>query len=91
MSNRYPILPVHIVHIIVRDRDHFYALVHWFNKNVGKGKQFWTVKPSPTYDNGHERKILKYVDPAKPKYNPPVTRAWCICVPGFNITPLLSL
>lgn len=83
------LIPVCITHIIVRDRDHFYALVHWFNKNVGMGMHYWTVRASPTYNRG--RKILKYVDPNNPAYDPPVTRAFLIYVPGIDVTPLLSL
>ena len=33
-----------IVTITVRDRDHFYAIVKWCNKNCGQGSYFWTVK-----------------------------------------------
>lgn len=32
------------VKITVRDREHFYLLVHWCNKNCGQGREFWTVK-----------------------------------------------
>ena len=75
------LIPSYAVRITVRDRVHFYALVDWFNQNVGKGTQFWSVKG----------KILKYVDPSKPNYDPPVTRRFLIYVSGINYTPMFSL
>jgi len=33
-----------VVSITVRDRDHFYAMVKWCNKNCGQGSHFWTVR-----------------------------------------------
>jgi hypothetical protein len=42
--------------ITIRDRDHFYKIIHWLNKNVGKGEEKWTM----------EGRILKSIKSGKP-------------------------
>jgi len=46
--------------ITIRDKDHFYKLVHWLNTNVGKGIDKWTM-------DGHVLKKLKKGTTANPK------------------------
>jgi hypothetical protein len=33
--------------LTIRDKEHFYAIVDWLNKNVGKGSEFWTMEGRP--------------------------------------------
>jgi len=35
---------LHSFRIMIRDREHFYKLVNWFNQNVGKGEDKWTME-----------------------------------------------
>jgi hypothetical protein len=37
----------HTFRVIIRDRDHFYKLVHWLNANVGRGEENWTMEGRP--------------------------------------------
>ena len=30
--------------LTIRDTTHFYKIVDWLNKNVGKGSNFWTME-----------------------------------------------
>ena len=75
--------PVHWRHIIltIHNREQFYKIVNWCNKNIGKGSQYWTARG----------RVLKFIDPTKKAYNPPVTRIWVIKVPGIDISPLLNM
>jgi hypothetical protein len=70
-----------VVPMEIRDRDHFYKVVNWCNKNIGKGSQYWTV----------EGRVLRFVDPAKKAYNPPAKKNWLIKVPFIDVSPLLKM
>lgn len=48
--------------ITFRDKQHFYKIVHWLNKNAGKGKSNWTI----------HGKVLKNFRGMNPK---PITRS----------------
>ena len=47
--------------ISFRDRTQFYQIIAYCNRTYGKGVQFWTSRP----------RILRYIDPTKPRFNPP--------------------
>lgn len=82
MSKKNPhSLAIQRVSITVRDRAHFYALVHWCNNNIGYGSSKWTVAG----------RVLRFVDPSKKSYNPPIVRDWLVFVPDIDLTPLLAL
>lgn len=63
--------------ITVRDREHFYNLVHWSNKHIGQGSAYWTTG-----------RVLRYVDPSKICYNPPHTVQWQVFIPYVDISAL---
>lgn len=54
--------------ITINNRDHFYKLVNYSNKNFGQGRMNWTSSG----------RILRYVDPSKNKYDPPRYVVWKI-------------
>ena len=37
----------HTFQVTIRDREHFYKIVNWLNKNVGKGEDKWTMEGRP--------------------------------------------
>ncbi len=43
---------LHTFRVTIRDREHFYKIIHWLNANVGKGTNNWTME-------GHALKQLK--------------------------------
>lgn len=43
LVNRREQTATHTFSVTMRDRDHFYKVVSWLNKNVGKGSQYWTM------------------------------------------------
>jgi hypothetical protein len=46
--------------VSIRNTEHFYKIVNWLNKNVGKGRDNWTME-------GRVLRILKSGRPASPK------------------------
>ena len=68
--------------IIIRDRDHFYKIVSWCIRNIGKGKRYWTIDG---------RRVLRLVDPTNPRYNPPVHCILVVNVPGIDLSGLMAL
>lgn len=70
-----------VIPMVIRDREHFYKVVNWCNKNIGKGKQYWTVGG----------RVLRFVDPSKKAYSPPAHRDWLIMVPGIDCTAIKEM
>jgi hypothetical protein len=69
------------VTLIIRDREHFYKVVNWCNKNIGNGGQYWTA---------HGR-VLRSIDPTKKAYNPPAKKGWVVKVPNIDVTPIRQM
>ncbi len=68
------------VTLTVRDRDHFYKIVHYCNKNYGRGSHYWTTAG----------RVLRFVDPSKPSYNPPRIIDFIIYAVGADISALTT-
>lgn len=51
---------IHTFRVTIRDTAHFYRIVDWLNKNVGKGEDKWTME-------GRILKILKQGKTVSPK------------------------
>jgi hypothetical protein len=49
--------------VVLRDPTHFYKVVNWLNKNVGKGNSSWTMEGRPLYrmKNGETPNIRVYI------------------------------
>lgn len=67
-----------VVTVTVVDRDHFYRIVHYCTKHYGHGSHCWTTAG----------RVLRFVDPARPSYNPPRIIDFIIYTPGADVSQL---
>jgi len=51
--------------VLIRDRTHFYKIVHWLNDNVGEGSENWRMEGRPLrnlIEGPITRHVYIYVD-----------------------------
>jgi len=65
----------------VEDRTQFYRIVNHMNKTYGKGSQFWSV----------QGRVLRFVDPVKKSYSPPIHRYFYVTQKGVDLSYLQQM